>query len=429
MMKIDKSLKRVIENAYQWLDYDKDGKVSVSDLQKSCNLHTEEEAISLLQSLKSNEFVHNDHLKFDEFYSGILEFPCLLSQFSRPNEQSSQEPSFDSINISIHEDDDINTKLCEAISVISNIVNSHHNYCKYYPIDELLEIVHELLLVMKLKNRKYAEKREITKAVIILYSIVKLQNTKYSQQRERLERKVEEYEIIIENLSRKYEDVEDRNQEYLEKIISLEKSLKRTMNELESYKKMNIELSTRCSIEDSETSARSSITKKDLEIVEHKIKKFLTLNMFIESQKKADNSFVGKHNGRSHQYSECCTDTEKNHHIDILNEQLNRKDRDIKEKEEEIRFMLDMINNMRNQIEELNEEKKNWVCTEKFIKFYEDSGYESDTSLKSMQEHLEISCIENSFRLMIGPKHSHKDSQTQTCTKDTRSRECSFWIF
>lgn len=429
---LDKSLQRTIENAYSLLDYDKDGIVSISDLKNSCKLSTEDEAVCLLKGIKSVADIPKECLTFEEFFSGILEFPSLLSQFSYQEEESNQDVSTDSVHLSIKEDDDVNSKVCEVITVVSLIVKSYHNYCKYFTIEELLETLHELLVKLKLKYKKNSEKRDMSRAIIFLYTAVKLQNVKYTHYKERTEKKIEELEHVIHRLNKKYEKVAERNQDYLSKIIHLEKSLTKTINELDVYKKSNMELSTRCSNEESEELTRSSLLKKELEIVEQKIKKFLTLNMFIENQRKNEPQHKKKQFNKSYQfqYTESLSDPEKNHHIFLLNEQLKKNQIILKEKDDENKFMLDMITDLRQQINDLNEEKRSWVNLEKFVKFHQNLGDDSDSSFISIRETLEVGCIEASFRgLGKGNEESNEEGNEEGKVSDQEARVRNSFLF
>ncbi|OMJ92984.1 hypothetical protein SteCoe_4061 [Stentor coeruleus] len=428
---LDKSLQRTIVNAYSLLDYDKDGIVSISDLKNSCKLSSEDEATYLLKSIKNVENIPNESLSFEEFFSGILEFPSLLSQFSYHEAENNQDASVDSVHLSIKEDDDVNSKLCEVITVISLIVKSYHNCCKYFTIEDLLETLHELLIKLKLKYKKNSEKRDMTRSIIFLYTALKLQNVKYAHYKERTEKKIEELEHVIHRLNKKYEKVAERNQDYLSKIIHLEKSLTKTINELDIYKKSNMELSTRCSNEESEELTKSSLLKKELEIVEQRIKKFLTLNMFIENQRKNEPQHKKKQGNKSYQfqYTECLSDPEKSHHIFILNEQLKKNQIIIKEKDEENKFLIDMITDLRQQIDDLNEEKRSWENLEKFVKFHQNLGNESDSSFISIRETLEIGCIDFSFKSPTKGNDEGKDYKPQVNDQDERIRNSFlFWM-
>lgn len=424
---LDKNLQHTIENAYFLLDFDKDSLVSISDLKSICNYKTEEEAAYLMKSMKNSDCADENYLTFDEFFCGILEFPCLLTQFSTENTENLNR-SIDSIHMSINEDDDVNIKLCEVISVISFVVNSYSNYCEYNNTEELLEVLHELLIILKLKHYKTPEKRDMTKAIILLYSAIKLQNAKFSEYHIRTDKKLEDFEFVIQNLTKKYEEVSERSRDYLDKIMFLEKSLTKTIKELDLYKKTNAELSTRCSIEESEDFIKSSVMKKELECVERKIRKFLALNMFIDKQRKTEPQHKGRQANKSHQYRGDNTDIEKSYQIEILNDELKRAGKIIKEKEEEIRFMLDMIEDLRQQIDELNDEKRNWISADKFVKLHQEICDESDSSLQSIRETLDISCIETSFKNAEKQQIIYKDMQTQTCAQVTKSRNCLFWM-
>ncbi|OMJ72151.1 hypothetical protein SteCoe_29462 [Stentor coeruleus] len=423
---LDKNLQQTIENAYSLLDYDKDNLVSISDLKSACNYKTEEEAAYLLKILKNPDCINTDYLTFEEFFCGILEYPCLLTQFSSEKPEN-LTASIDSIHMSINEEDDINTKICEVISVISLVVNSYNNYCGYNNTEELLEVLHELLILLKLKYRKTPEKRDMTKAIILLYSVFKLQNAKFSEYRMRTDKKLEDFELTIHNLTKKYEEVSEKNHDYLDKIIFLEKSLTKAINELDFYKKTNAELSTRCSIEESED-FKTSMMKKELEIVERKIRKFLALNMFIDKQRKTEPQHKRRQANKSHQYREIVTDIEKNHQIEILNDELKRAGKIINDKDDEIRFMLDMIEDLRQQIDELNEEKIAWIGANKFTKMNQEICDESCSSFQSIRETLDISCIESSTKYVLKAQMPYKDMQTQTCAQVTKSRNCLFWM-
>ena len=90
MMESEKNLKNVIENAYNWLDYDKDGLVSLKDIQAACQIQSLEEARQLIRSIKNNPNDPSDFLSFADLYSGILECPEFLSKFSHAMDNSNE---------------------------------------------------------------------------------------------------------------------------------------------------------------------------------------------------------------------------------------------------------------------------------------------------------------------------------------------------
>ncbi|CAG9324451.1 unnamed protein product [Blepharisma stoltei] len=82
---LDDSSLEVLKQAFEWSDYDQDGKISREDLKMSSGLERDEEVEALFLAFKESagNFSNKDTVSFEEFCKGIIDFPFLLEQFKQ----------------------------------------------------------------------------------------------------------------------------------------------------------------------------------------------------------------------------------------------------------------------------------------------------------------------------------------------------------
>ena len=432
-MEINEKLKQIIENAYIWLDHDGDGTVSLSDLKTSCQISNSTEALDLFQSLKSPHSSNPDTLTFHEFYSGITEFPGILSEFLSSLQHKSQDLSRDTLDLSFNFEGDISERLCEAISVLSNIANCFQEHCKFYNTEELIEILHQTIQIIRMKYKTRVELRDFIKGLVKLYVVIRAQYLNYSRISEEFHRKISDCQLNFDELNYRYQSVVRKNEKFIEKITSMEKLYNDTVKELEKHISINIELSKRSSIDESEESTRVAERQQELEKIEQKIKRYFTVNMFIESQKNTPHPRTPKNLNRSHYNFHIDPPESPSKSHEFLLNQLKNKNSIIKDKDEELGLTLDLITSLRMEIAELKEERNSLIVNQKKAdeKFTELKSYlDSDTSFHSLQNFSEISYDEPSdCGYLLKPRHQHKDSHTQTSPTPAKARNNCLWWF
>lgn len=413
-MEINEKISKVIQNAYSWLDHDGDGVVSILDLKKSCKILTDEEASELFNSLKSTDSEITDIVTYQEFFLGVTEFPGLLTRFVH-------EESTDKSDQSINFESDIGERLWTAIRVVSEIANCYQDHCNFYTNEELVEILSQTAKVVKMKYKKNAELKKFASGLLKLCEAIKALWANHVAEMEKLQKKNVEYQINWANTNKKYEDCVEKNEKLLEKLIGLEKAYNESVKELEKTRRANSEITQKKSTEESEELSNISNQVKSLQAIKQKIKHYFTLNMCKDSQSLE----------KSDKITQPIFKKKQPYPQEKFLAQLKKKENIIKEKDEEIRFTLDLISSLRSEIEALKEENKSLILQKNTEKFKERKEYfSSDSDLNSFQEISEISYIEpTDFCFMLKPHHRHKDSETQTGSSLVKSRNSCLWFF
>ena len=279
-----------------------------------------------------------------------------------------------------------------------------------------------MILLVKKKAKKIIPTKAFLKTIYKLYSVINYQFVHFNKICENYQKKIFDLETSLKTLTKKHEQILIKDEELIEKLINLDHQYKETAEMLETYQKNNNSLKI---VENfSEESTAVLDRQKEYEEIEKQMKKYLTINLFFESQ---DNSRRSTKDLAINDNSCITISKSPCKYIDVaeLNEKLEKKEKIIKEKVKEINFIMDLVYKLRKDQEKLQEENVRLKLIHNNSIYKEKEYAESESSLRTFQEISEILCSEPSeYHFLVKPKQEHTSSSTQTVKRSKARDSC-----